>query len=240
MASKKFKNKPCVYCGELNASETADHIFAKRFFLPHQSNNLPKAPACQICNNKKSNLEKYLTAILPFGAMHTDAAINLGTMVQKRLDKNVPLQRQLSEGLKKEWCIKKGILFPQMTLPIDNHKLNELFRYITKGLIWYHWEVILTLEHFVDAGTLTISEENIFCNMFNMNTKKRVSIDLADGTFKYEGVQGIDCPQISLWKFTIYGGLKLCGDPQNPNEYPTYVLGFTSRNTEVVNTNKIF
>jgi hypothetical protein len=32
--------------------------------------------------------------------------------------------------------------------------------------------------------------------------------------FSYVGVQGPDDAQISVWVFTIYGGLRLCRDPR--------------------------
>jgi hypothetical protein len=65
--SKKYINKPCAYCVG-NLSSEADHVFARGFFLPDDRDNLPKVPTCRECNKKKSELEHYLTTVLPFGA----------------------------------------------------------------------------------------------------------------------------------------------------------------------------
>jgi hypothetical protein len=39
------------------------------------------------------------------------------------------------------------MLLTQMTVPIDGNQIEELFRYIIKGLMWYHWKVIFTRIH---------------------------------------------------------------------------------------------
>jgi hypothetical protein len=46
----------------------------------------------------------------------------------------------------------------------------------------------------------------------------RVRSDLGNGAFSYEGAQGTDYPEFSIWRFSIFGGLKLCGDPATPSE----------------------
>ena len=75
---KKHKGKPCAYCFE-RLSETADHVFARNFFLPSARANLPQVPACSLCNAQKSALEHYLTSVLPFGGRHKAALPNLKT-----------------------------------------------------------------------------------------------------------------------------------------------------------------
>lgn len=95
--SKKFKDKRCAYCAERNAV-TGDHIFAREFFLSAARANLPQAPICLECNNEKSKLEHYLTAVLPFGAKHKASLENLASMVPKRLGKNARLHRELVPG----------------------------------------------------------------------------------------------------------------------------------------------
>lgn len=67
--TKKYKNDDCVYCGKNahNGDHIGDHIFARSFFLEKSGNNLPKVASCKPCNSKKSELETYLTSVLPFG-----------------------------------------------------------------------------------------------------------------------------------------------------------------------------
>src|SRR3954454_11522216 len=100
--SKKFKGKPCAYCAKRKA-ETDDHVFAREFFLVEDRQNRPKVPACSQCNNEKSKLEHYLTAVLPFGGRHEQAVANLQRGVPGRLAKNQKLHRVLQESVEAAW-----------------------------------------------------------------------------------------------------------------------------------------
>ena len=50
-------------------------MFAREFFLTDRRAQFPKLPACETCNNVKSKLEHYLTAVLPFGGRYTDELV---------------------------------------------------------------------------------------------------------------------------------------------------------------------
>jgi len=78
---KRFKGKTCVYCATAGASETGDHILAREFVPVARRSQIPQVPACRRCNKDKSDLEHYLTAGLPFGGRHADAAATCKTMV---------------------------------------------------------------------------------------------------------------------------------------------------------------
>jgi hypothetical protein len=227
--SKKFKGKTCVYCATLKSSQTGDHVFAKEFFLPNRRSNLPQVPACDRCNNKKSELEHYLTAILPFGGLHADAHTNLEKQVPPRLKKNLKLHRHLANANVHEWINQKGLLLPTIKLPIDSSKLYALFCYIVKGLMWHHWGTILTPNHVVRVGGLTREGENFFQSLFHGNASQRIRNDIGEGTFIYEGVQGIDDPHLSLWNFVAYGGLAVSDDPSMPSEISSRILGITGK-----------
>jgi len=214
--TKKFKGKLCVYCAE-RPSGSGDHVFAREFFLPKDRHNLPKVPACSECNEAKSKLEHYLTSVLPFGGRHEGAKANLGTMVPKRLRKNRKLTIRLAEEAVRVWSEESGKLWvPTMALPIDPASLESLFALIARGLIWYHWRTYLTLEHCVKAFLLTRTKEQLFDQY--LLPRAPVKADLGNGTFVYEGVQGEDCPQLSVWRFSAFGGVKLVGAPKTPNE----------------------
>lgn len=227
--SKRFKGKTCVYCGKPNCSTTGDHVFAREFFLPDKRGNLPKVPACKRCNGDKSELEHYLTAVFPFGACHADAATHLEEMVPPRLAKNRKLHYRLAQERDYSWVHQNGLFRPTMKLPFDSTKLNQLFCLIVKGLMWYHWSVLLTSDVFVRAGCLMNKAEQLFQNFFNKNASQRVIVDLGDGTIHYEGVQGVDSPYLSLWKFLVYGGLRLGDDPIAPSEISSLIWGLTGR-----------
>jgi hypothetical protein len=43
-----------------------------------------------------------------------------------------------------------------------------------------------------------------------------------------EGLQGTDIPEMSVWLFNVYGGMKLSGDPQAPHEECSIIGGVTA------------
>jgi hypothetical protein len=226
--SKKYKNKKCVYCAE-KTSTTADHIFAREFFLLNERNNLPKVPSCHQCNKEKSELEHYLTAILPFGGFHETALENLSTMVPKRLKKNNSLHKELKEnkayvlsGENKENTIKL------LTVPIDGQKMLDLFKFITKGLIWYHWQTIIDKRFDVEAISLTQHGEKYFQQkFFSLNSKNKVEESIGNNIFSYQALQAIDIPQITVWEFMIYNGLKVSGSGSNYTDASTKIGAIT-------------
>jgi hypothetical protein len=66
--------------------------------------------------------------------------------------------------------------------------------------------------------SLTGVGEANFSAFLGLNAKQRVHSTLGNGAFSYEGAQGTDYPEFSIWRISIYGGLKLCGDPMAPME----------------------
>jgi hypothetical protein len=153
--SKKFKGQRCAYCS-LHEAVTGDHIFAREFFLPSARADLPQAPACLECNNEKSKLEHYLTAVLTFGGRHADASENLASMVRKRLEKNSKLHSNLMAG-QRIVSVSEKETKPEETIaiPFDGAKLEQLFSMITRGLVWYHWGIYL--EHGYEVQTQTVT-----------------------------------------------------------------------------------
>jgi len=205
--SKKYKGKQCVYCAT-SPSTTADHVIGREFFLPSRRNNLPKVPACKTCNGEKSQLEHYLMALLAFGGRHADAVENLTTMVPKRLKKNAKLHADLAAAFEQSGGT---------TLPIDHVRLERLFALIARGLVWYHWQILLGLGHSAIASIFSDAGTHFFTQMLNgWKTPNRVTGNLGDGTFCYEGAQATDCPQMTVWRFSMYDGIVFGGDPKVP------------------------
>jgi hypothetical protein len=211
--SKQHVGKTCVYCGVAPAA-TMDHVFAREFFPIERRANLPKVPACAACNSVKSRLEHYLTAVLPFGGTHPDALVALGEMVPPRLERNAKLKDALSAGHRQESMMQNGIIVPAMTLPFDSERAADLFRFITQGLLYHHFRVTLDRKkHGVWAGFLNAEGEQIHRNVLAKDCRERIRGDVGNGAFVYEGAQGTDFPEMSIWIFKIYGGLKTSGDP---------------------------
>lgn len=100
---------------------------------------------------------------------------------------------------------------------IDGERLLNLFKWITRGLLWFHWQVRLTDAHDVTVLTLTQAGEEIFDRQFALNAANRVRRDLKNGTFWYEGAQAGDDPTVTIWRFSVFGGVQF-GDPDVPGE----------------------
>lgn len=226
--SKRHIGKTCVYCGTAPAA-TMDHVFAREFFLVSRRANLPKVPACGACNGIKSGNEHYLTTVLPFARNHQDAPMVLSQMVERRLEKNAKLKRRLSAGHRQELTLQNGILVPAMTLPFDGDRVGELFKFITQGVLFHHFGVVLDRqEHGVWAGLLNRPGEEIHRKLLAQNARARAKGDIGGGAFVYEGAQGMDFPEMSVWVFQLFGGLRVSGDAYEPEAMTRVVGGVTA------------
>jgi hypothetical protein len=83
--SQRFRGKLCIYCLSNTSTSTGDHVFARAFFPESERADLPKVSACERCNSEKSKLERYLTAVPPFGGRRADALANLQGLAPPRL-----------------------------------------------------------------------------------------------------------------------------------------------------------
>lgn len=212
--SKKYKDKICVYCTEMNSSE-GDHIFSRKFFLPNRRDSLPKVPACKSCNNKKSQLETDLTAILPFSGKHSDARENLVTMVPPRLRRNAKLHGAISTNFKTRWRLNNGLILPHAEIPFDYDKMKALMSYVLRGAAACYFDTIVSSDYFVDSFIPNAQIEWSMTHMlglFNVAPKSNVKKDYGNGTILLEGVQSESEPNASAWKVCIYGGLTLIND----------------------------
>lgn len=219
MGSKKFQNRPCVYCTTATGT-TADHVIARQFVPGPLRADLPKVPACTTCNNAKSQLEHYLATVLPFASRTATASADLTQAVPKRLAKNVKLHRELEAGRQRIWTREpSGIIMPTMAIPVDGEKLNAYVGYVVRGLMWHHWQVMLDAEHFVDVQCLTTTGEKFFNVMSGWRGSNRLDETLGNGVLRYTAVQGTDRPEISVWVLSLFNGLKVSGD--DPREQAT-------------------
>ena len=82
--------------------------------------------------------------------------------------------------------------FPTSTLPFEPEKLDELFAFVAKGLVWHHWGVLITLDTAgVWAGILHGPGERLLTSQM-AQARVRCTGDPGGGTFNYEGVQASD------------------------------------------------
>lgn len=205
--SKAYRGKTCVYCVVEGTSETADHVIARAFIPVEQRANLPKVPACSVCNRAKSELETYLSSVMPFGGSHPLSAQILEDLVPRRLANNRRVHRELAEGLKdRTWVTADGNVQSRRTINIDADKVEQLYRLIVHGLCWAEWSLLLPPANIdVQVGFLNPTGEGLIGNLFHMKAKRRCHRVLAGGLFQYEGIQALDNDSITIWRMSLYG-----------------------------------
>lgn len=204
-------------------SNTADHVFARKLFREYRRQSLPKVPSCERCNRKKSQLEHYLAAVLPFGGRHVDAAGTLESMVPGRLAKNPALRDCLLGGMQRAWTHEKGLLVPTISIPIDGQKVEQWLEFVVKGLASHHWNLLIPSDWKIMILPLTPEIHPVFARLRALRAADRVCSSIAAGAFSYEGVQGADNPLISIWEISLYGGVTVRGGEQTSSKYGALV-----------------
>lgn len=229
---KRFKGKTCVYCAVPGASTTGDHVFAREFFPLDQRDGLPVVPACQPCNQQKSVLEHYLATVMPFGGRHPASSALLNEAVPKRLAKNQKLHRRLTHGFSDITTIENGAPVETFAVPFDGDKMIALFAMIARALTWHHWNAIIPPAYPVSATLLNPCFEPIMREIFLRPRRAHAQGELADGLFRYEGALSSDDPPLTMWRFQVYGGLVLGGDPHVPEPAALTVWAAAARGVD--------
>lgn len=226
---RTYKGQTCVYCATEASSKAPDHVFARGFFPVEERNNLPQVPSCLKCNSDKAALEHYLLSILPFGGESPASSKMLSEAVPRRLAQNRKLHREISAGHRKIWVHRGNLILPSVAIPFDTKRLFALFEFIARGLVAYHWDQIIPGTHASRAGMFSAPGECYMKDLFRMRSAAMAQGQLGAGTILYEGVQGFDDPFLSIWRFRLYGGMTVTGDPKAPTEVASDVWATTSR-----------
>lgn len=202
--SKKFKGKSCVYCESGTSTTTGDHVFPRALFLENRRKNLPKVPCCKKCNYEKSQIELYITSILPLGGHHADALLNLSNHAKPRLDKNLSLKEKTRKSKTYSYFTNEyGILEPSFTISIDSAKIIKFFEYVTKALTFIHFKFKLNDDFIINV----YFEHNQFENWLKNKYKNKIEENLGNGTITYKAIQANDNECLLAWEYIIYGGL---------------------------------
>lgn len=141
MFSNPFRDKICVYCG---AVINRRPCLREEILFANDPRDLPQMPACLTCNNKKSDLETYATVMLTLAchpsSLHMEAYIE---QAQRRLTKNVRLQRQLERESTAAWARHNDIIRKAVVPPLDVDKIKDLVRHIGIELAFHYREILL-------------------------------------------------------------------------------------------------
>ena len=123
----------------------------------------------------------------------------------------------------------EGHLAETLTLPFDGERLLQLLTFIAKGLLWHHWKVVLTRDFDVRVLSITNFVAPFFAQMLSQNARNRIEANLGNGAFVYEGAQGMDYPEFSVWSISLFGGLTLLGDHHALEEQSTRFIAVTAK-----------
>ena len=226
-----FKGQICVFCGVRLSTRTGDHVLARSLFLEHRRGYLPKVPACTQCNGEKSRLEHYLATVLPFGGRHIDASANLEQLVPRRLENNASLHREIGERRETvEITNEDGKAVTGTTsIPIRGEALFDYVKFVVKGLLWHHWQTVLLPGFGVRVIAPTNAVVGQFVSLVKGSSGQRVTGDLGSGTVTYEGAQGSDYPELSVWAISIYGGITVSDERSSPDEQSNILYAVTAK-----------
>jgi len=210
MGSKKYKGKPCVYCVD-GISVDGDHIISRKFFPVEFRGNLPKAPSCKQCNEAKSVLEHYLTAVLPFSSDHITALKSQTEKVSRRLNKNLSLKNELRSGISPAWMpVKNGTIEKTIAIPFQSEKLIEYCEYVVRGLVWYEWNVIFPKHYVIEIMSLTQHGYGFFRDyIFKLSPDLKRDRAYAEGGFSYTCTRNSTDGAFSAWHLKFYENIHL-------------------------------
>ncbi|QDC44766.1 HNH endonuclease [Methylophilus medardicus] len=208
MGTKRFRGKPCAYC-TANPATTGDHIFAREFFLPDARANLPQVPACEACNNLKSQLEHYLTALLPFGGRHADASVNLNDHVPPRLQRNQKLYKELDAGRGNAWAFENDTWQQTMSLPFDAKRAAQFFALVGRGLALHHFDLYLNEGQASGSIFPSAKLSAMYDHLFQHPESNPIHHALGNDTVTYTGLIRMRPRLETVWRLRFYGGLML-------------------------------
>ena len=222
----------CAYCRQRPSIRIGDHVFARAFFAEGRRHDLPKAPACDECNNAKSKFEIYLSAVLPFGSRLESSANDAETLAVPRLKKNQKLARELAAGYEDLGDDGAG-------LPFDRDKLLGWGRYLPFGLLWHHRGEYMPSGY--DAIAITPPDESLqqLASLLTLDGH-RYDGDLGSGTFRYAGTCAFDDPAVSVWFVQLMSGLQLTGDPERPDAKVSALVIITGPPSTIENVRKVW
>lgn len=208
---KSIRDRICVYCAEADAA-TVDHVVSRAFFPVAARGGLPTAPACARCNGSKAQLEHHFTAVLPFGSDHPTALAGQTAVIERRLDQNARLRRDLAAG--QEWREIRGTTGdPEIRLafPFRGDEFRRLCDLILRGLVWHEWRAVVPRDYRVEALTLVREAAAVWDRAILGLGSDRRNRSLASGGLQYACTRNSKDPAFTAWHLQFYGGVGIAG-----------------------------
>jgi hypothetical protein len=214
MASKRYINKDCAYCGQIGASSTQDHVIFRAAFPKRSLAQTPSVPACQSCNNEKSLLESYVGAALLAGSRHGDGDEYRREVVSRRIAKNRKIQAELGLFDDPIWMPVNGVWQKMHALRVDAKKVNALMAMILRGLFYHHFGRPVHKSRDPQVGMFQHDREHEFIALVGDSFpphSKRHAANLGRETFGYEIIQSPFDPDFTICRMAWHGGIPLYG-----------------------------
>ncbi|BHH82778.1 hypothetical protein LA52FAK_10670 [Desulforhopalus sp. 52FAK] len=100
-----------------------------------------------------------------------------------------------------------GEIGKAMVMPFDGEQYTELFKFILKGLAWYHWGTYVQKETTLFTPALTKFGHELFeTHIFSQGKNHQIHNSLGDHAIQYKGLRANDNEQYSIWLFNFYNG----------------------------------
>ncbi|NEU97023.1 hypothetical protein [Bradyrhizobium uaiense] len=96
-----------------------------------------------------------------------------------------------------------------------------MFKFVTEGLLFHHWGVLDRQKHGVWAGFLNRAGKEVHRRLLAGNA-------IAAGALAYEAAQSMDLPEMSIWVFQLFGGIRVSWDADEPDAMTRVVGGVTA------------
>ena len=132
--------RQCAYCGEAVAT-TKDHVIPKGLFAQPYPPNLITVPACEPCNNRKSQDDDYLRDLLTcdiFGSESPVAKQVFEKVLTSDRRGSSTIVKTAREKMRFEPLHTRGGIylgdFP--TFPIDGERFNKIMETLVRGLYY--------------------------------------------------------------------------------------------------------
>lgn len=206
MPAKGMRGRPCAYCVDGLSTKQGDHVLARQLVLPPYRDGLPKAPACEQCNHRKSELEAYVCAVLPFGGKH-EGAPEAMEAAAPRLAGNLKLARELQAGASLA-VDHTGPFSVALTraVPFEAEKLEALAAMMARGLLHAHWGLRLGSDFVQAARSVTHEGDILLQETLLSRGGDRLAETIGGGALRYEVVKSTAEPHVSIWRMAFYGG----------------------------------
>lgn len=118
--------------------------------------------------------------------------------------------------------------WPLLVAIHDGARIAQLFDYITRGLAFRHFGLLFPeSEYFVHSEFYLDRGRAMFDRFFEGNARRTGQVNLGNGVFRYDGIQSLESPHITMWRMTL-GVVVMGNDNEAPGETVQLAYGLSA------------